>query len=146
MEYLINKENYRIFETIEINKLPGRSYFIPYPDQKSAMSVEPKQKRYASPKVICLNGDWDFRFYPKPSELPDVLDTGETYFDTIDVPSCWQFRGYDRPFMSISATSSLTSRLSYRVRRRSARSSRGSEWIREAYPCAGKIQARSTIS
>ncbi len=98
MKYLINKENYRIFETIEINKLPGRSYFIPYPDQNSAMSVEPKQKRYASPKVICLNGDWDFRFYPKPSELPDVLDTGETYFDTIDVPSCWQFRGYDRPF------------------------------------------------
>lgn len=98
MKYTINKDNYRDFHTIEINKLLGRSYFIPYPDKKAAMSVEPKQKRYSSPKVVCLNGDWDFRFYPKPAQLPDVLDTDSTYFDTIDVPSCWQFRGYDKPF------------------------------------------------
>jgi beta-galactosidase/beta-glucuronidase len=98
MKYTINKDNYRNFNTIEIGKLPGRSYFIPYPDKKSAASVEPKQKRYSSPKVICLNGDWDFRFYPVPSGLPDELDTDATYFDTIDVPSCWQFRGYDKPF------------------------------------------------
>ena len=98
MRYTINKSNYSDFETFEINKLPPRSYFIPYTDRASADAVSPENKRYGSPKVICLNGDWDFRFYPRPAEIPDIINTDSLKFDTIDVPSCWQFRGYDRPF------------------------------------------------
>ncbi len=98
MRYEINKTNYHTFETIELNKLAPRSYFIPYPDHASADAVTLKEKRYGSPKVICLNGEWDFKFYPIPAELPDELDTAQVEFDRIDVPSCWQFRGYDRPF------------------------------------------------
>ena len=98
MKYRINKTNYCDFNVFEDNKLAPRSYFIPYPDRASADSVSGKDKRYGSPKVICLNGDWDFRFYPKPFQLPDLLDTDTLKFDKIDVPSCWQFRGYDRPF------------------------------------------------
>ena len=45
----------------------------------------------------CLSGNWDFKFYPLPRELPDVLDTDALAFDTLDVPSCWQFRGYCEP-------------------------------------------------
>ncbi|MBR3147477.1 MAG: hypothetical protein IKF54_04960 [Eubacterium sp.] len=98
MKYNINKTNYHDFRTISVNRLKARSYFIPYPDRESADRQDTLSMRYDSPKVICLNGKWDFRFYPVPSELPDVLDTDETDFDKIDVPSCWQFRGYDRPF------------------------------------------------
>ena len=98
MKYRINKSNYHQFNTYKINKLPSRSYFIPYPDMEQADSVSPARKRYSSPKVKCLNGSWDFRFYPRPAELPDILDTDETAWDRIDVPSCWQFRGYDKPF------------------------------------------------
>lgn len=98
MRYEINKTNYHTFETIEVNKLAPRSYFIPYPDRAGADAVTLKEKRYRSPKVICLNGEWDFKFYPVPEELPDELDTEQVEFDRIDVPSCWQFRGYDRPF------------------------------------------------
>jgi beta-galactosidase/beta-glucuronidase len=98
VRYRINKSNYCDFNTFEVNKLPPRSYFIPYPDRASADSVSIRDKRYSSPKVRCLNGDWDFRFYQRPSLLPDLLDTDKTAFDKIDVPSCWQFRGYDRPF------------------------------------------------
>ncbi len=98
MKYRINKSNYSDFETFEINKLPPRSYFIPYPDREAADAVSPAEKRYSSPKVICLNGEWDFRFYPRPSEIPDILDTDAIGMEKIDVPSCWQFRGYDRPF------------------------------------------------
>lgn len=98
MKYTLNTTNYHDFNVIEVNKLPGRSYFIPYPDRVSADAVTPKEKRYASPKVVCLNGDWDFKFYPRPAELPAAFDTDAVSFDTIDVPSCWQFRGYDRPF------------------------------------------------
>ena len=98
MKYRINKSNYRNFNIYEDNRLAARSYFIPYPDRAAADSAGIKEKRYRSPKVVCLNGDWDFRFYPRPSELPDVLDTDNTKWDVIDVPSCWQFRGYDKPF------------------------------------------------
>ena len=98
MKYYLDKSNYSDFDTIEKNKLPGRSYFIPYPSREGADRVSLKEKRYQSEKVKCLNGDWDFRFYPRPAELPDVLDTDNVKFDTIDVPSCWQIRGYYHPF------------------------------------------------
>ncbi len=98
MRYYLNKTNYCDFNVFEDNKLAPRSYFIPYPDRKSADEVKGRDKRYSSPKVLCLNGDWDFRFYANPSNLPDILDTDNGSWDKIDVPSCWQFRGYDKPF------------------------------------------------
>lgn len=98
MQYKLNTSNYHDFQTYEVNKLPPRSYFIPYPDRAQADQVTAAQKRYCSPKVVCLNGEWDFRFYPRPSELPEVIDTDTMRFDKLDVPSCWQFRGYARPF------------------------------------------------
>ena len=98
MKYRINKQNYSDFSVFQQNRLPARSYFIPYPSRAEADAVKPKEKRYASPKVQCLNGMWDFRFYPRPADLPDTLDTDNGGFDTLDVPSCWQFRGYDKPF------------------------------------------------
>lgn len=98
MKIRLNQRNYHDFSVYEANKLPGRSYFIPYPSRGEADKVSLKEKRYRSPKVQCLNGDWDFRFYPVPSQLPDTLDTDQVKFDSIDVPSCWQFRGYDQPF------------------------------------------------
>lgn len=98
MQYKVNTGNYCDFHVFEVNKLPPRSYFIPYPDRKSADEVNLKEKRYLSPKVVCLNGEWDFAFFPRPYEMPEVIDTGTMTFDKLDVPSCWQFRGYDRPF------------------------------------------------
>ncbi len=98
MKYHINQNNYHTFEIFEVNKMAPRSYFIPYPSKSKADAVSPKEKRYASPKVVCLNGEWDFKFCPRPAEVPAVLDTEKTVFDRIDVPSCWQFRGYDKPF------------------------------------------------
>lgn len=98
MEYKINKTNYCNFSIFEDNKLPGRSYFIPYLNRRDASKVSLKEKRYRSSKVICLNGKWDFIFYPRPIEVPDVFDTDKIRFDKIDVPSCWQFQGYDKPF------------------------------------------------
>ena len=98
MEYQINKSNFSSFDVMELNKLAARSYFIPYPDRASCDAVSLKEKRYASPKAICLNGKWDFCFYPNPNDLPDTADTEKISFDQIDVPACWQFRGYDQPF------------------------------------------------
>ena len=98
MRYRLNTTNYHDFSVYERGKLRPRSYFIPYPDRAAADAVKAKEKRYRSSRVRCLNGDWEFKFYPRPAELPTVLDTEQVTFDAIDVPSCWQYRGYDRPF------------------------------------------------
>ena len=98
MKYQINQENYHRFEIEEINKLSPRSYFIPYADKVQADGVALKEKRYNSSKVECLNGQWDFKFYDKPAEMPLELDTDVVEFEKLTVPSCWQFQGYDRPF------------------------------------------------
>ena len=98
MKYWLNKNNYHDFSVYQKNRLPARSYFIPYPTREEADTTAAKEKRYRSSKVQCLNGMWDFKFYPRPAELPDVFDTDQVSFDTIDVPACWQFRGYDKPF------------------------------------------------
>lgn len=98
MRYRLNMENYHDFRVYEVNKLAPRSYFIPYPDREQADTVSGKERRYRSPKVVCLNGEWDFKFYPKPAELPQIIDTDTMRFDRLDVPSCWQFRGYAKPF------------------------------------------------
>ena len=98
MQYVIDRTHYHRFDILALNKLPPRSYFIPFSSREKAAAAAAEEKRYVSDKVRCLSGAWDFRFYPRPVELPDVLDTDKVDFETIDVPSCWQFRGYDRPF------------------------------------------------
>ncbi len=98
MKYQINQENYHRFDIIERNKLPPRAYFIPFGSQTEEAASELLHRRSQSSKVQLLSGPWDFRFYPLPDQVPAVLDTDATAFDTIDVPSCWQFRGYDKPF------------------------------------------------
>ena len=98
MKYKINDRHYADFQVFEVSKLPGRSYFIPYPSRAAAEAVMAKEKLYSSGKLLCLNGQWDFKFFPRPAEMPSLLDTSEISFDKIDVPSCWQFRGYDKPF------------------------------------------------
>lgn len=98
MRYAIDRSAYCDAGTLEVNRLPARSYFVSYPDRASAAAVPPARRRYDSPLVRCLSGTWDFRFYPRPAELPKVLDTDAVAWDRVAVPGCWQFQGYDRPF------------------------------------------------
>ena len=98
MQYTIDRTHYHDFHVVALNKLPPRSYFIPFENHAQADSAAPKERRYVSPKVQCLSGKWDFAFYPRPAEIPAVFDTEKICFDTVDVPGCWQFQGYDRPF------------------------------------------------
>ena len=98
MRYTIDRENYHRFDVMEVNKLPPRSYFIPFQTRERADGADTLTKRYASEKVICLNGMWDFQFCARPGQIPEVFDTEKQNFALIDVPSCWQFRGFAEPF------------------------------------------------
>ncbi len=98
MIYSIKKSNFNKFGVFEINKLPARSYFIPFSSKQKAESFSITQKRYNSDKVRCLSGDWDFKYMKKHTGALAKFDTEKCVFDRIKVPSCWQMLGYEPPF------------------------------------------------
>ncbi len=70
----------RIFENINKtseNRLNSRAYYIP-----KGVS-----------EYTLLNGVWDFAFFEDNYNLPEVVEK----WDTIEVPSCWQLKGYENP-------------------------------------------------
>ena len=68
--------HYEDLQHIQENRLKQRAYYIP--ENPGAM--------------VSLNGIWDFSFYARDfDEIPAASGT-------IDVPSCWQCRGYEKPY------------------------------------------------
>lgn len=67
---------YEDLSCISENRMKPRAYYIP--DNKEAL--------------ITLNGEWDFEFYACD------FDETATSSEKIDVPSCWQCRGYEKPY------------------------------------------------
>lgn len=98
MLYQINQKNYSTFKVFRDNKLPPRGYFIPFSSVKKAADAKLINRRYVSDRVVCLNGEWDFAYFPKFSDMPKKFDTDKIVFDKLEVPSCWQFKGYEPPF------------------------------------------------
>jgi len=48
----------------------------------------------------CLNGKWEFGYYPNPAFVPENFYTASfnsKKWDKIDVPSHWQMKGYGHP-------------------------------------------------
>jgi len=68
--------NYENPEFIQENRLPQRAYYIPKNEGAK----------------IDLNGTWNFAFYQRDYEQ-QCSRQGQ-----IDVPSCWQCRGYELPY------------------------------------------------
>lgn len=97
MKYRINKTNFNDFDVIEKNKLPGRAYMIPYSSKQELEKFKIKKEAYNSDLVQVLSGKWDFKYYCTNKDLPSTIDTDETEFDEITVPSTWQRTGYDSP-------------------------------------------------
>ena len=86
-------------ENLHQNRETARAFFVPYASNEEAF----KGHRDDSSFVIPLNGDWKFHWSPQPSARP--LDFAKPSFDvskwdTIDVPSNWQMRGYGIPVYS----------------------------------------------
>lgn len=85
----------RHYESLTVfseNRLPQRSYYIPYESLDKALAGDRHQSAY----YRLLNGNWDFAFYEKDFDLPEDLEQ-ITYSATIPVPSCWQIHGYETP-------------------------------------------------
>jgi len=64
-----------------INRRPGRTSFFTN-----------------SAEQVSLNGDWTFKYLTAPEYSPEGFekrDYDTAGWDTIEVPSCWQLKGYD---------------------------------------------------
>jgi beta-galactosidase len=72
-----------------------RCYYIPYSHVEGALSG----KREESERFHLLNGNWLFQLYPNIScveeRFPEKEYKGIGYA-SIEVPSCWQMKGYDK--------------------------------------------------
>lgn len=98
MKYNLKKDNYKNFELFSENLMYPRSYFIPFESLEELGKTDIRNERYNSSMVECLSGDWDFRYYHNCLDIPDEFDTDKIDFDTVKVPSTWQFTGYEEPY------------------------------------------------
>lgn len=77
-----------------VNAMDDRSYYLPYSEN---YNDEGKCEK-SSDRMQMLNGRWKFRLYDNLAAVPDQfaeLKFNETGYGSIDVPSVWQFHGYD---------------------------------------------------
>lgn len=133
------RNDYNNFKLFADNKLPARSYFIPYPSSREALSASIERKNGAMMKL--LNGIWDFAYFKSDKDLPKTFDTSSMQFDKLPVPSCWQFFGYEPPYYT-------NVKLPYpvkppRVPSKKAAGKYGEDINGETYAC-GKRQYNST--
>lgn len=92
-KYLHEYENPSI---VGVNREPPRAAFLPCPDRESAL----RSDFLESPWKLSLNGRWRFKLVENPSKVPPgFYEEGfdDSSWDEIEVPSCWQLLGYDRP-------------------------------------------------
>ena len=78
------------------NREPPRASFTPFATVDAAVRDRPGD----SPYRLSLNGDWRFRWVPRPSQRPtDFFEPGydASAWDVIPVPSNWEFEGYGHP-------------------------------------------------
>lgn len=98
MKFKLRNSNYTNFDIYKENVLTPRSYFIPFNSVEEMADTDILNERYSSSAVDVLSGEWDFLYYKNESLMPDVLDTDNTDFDKVSVPSVWQHTGYEKPY------------------------------------------------
>ncbi len=86
-----------------INKERGRATFIPYASTDKLQADARYQKAWLTPEnaqFLSLNGEWKFKYAPDAAKR-DTAFVKPTFdvskWDNIEVPSCWEMKGYDKP-------------------------------------------------
>ena len=78
---------------LHINRLDARATIVPA--QKRGVYY---QNKYESSLIRTLNGDFKFRYLLGDTQKDFYrTDIDDSDWDTIDVPSMWQYRGYGKP-------------------------------------------------
>lgn len=84
------------FETLRVEKIhcnenAPHAYFIPFD-----AGQDPCAQREESQRLLLLNGDWAFEYYPSINSLPGDFDPcAAPLSHMLSVPSVWQMNGFD---------------------------------------------------
>ena len=81
---------YEDLNFIHENTLKPRAHYIPYDSLEKALNGDKTKSDF----YTLLNGEWDFKYYSRDIDCPKVIDS----WDRIEVPSCWQMKGYEKPY------------------------------------------------
>ena len=95
-------ENHLVYEE---NKEAAHATYIPYTSTEAMNSDVNYDKAWLTPEkadYLSLNGMWKFNLVPEPSVRPGEEDfwgndADVSAWDEIEVPSCWEMKGYDLP-------------------------------------------------
>lgn len=77
-----------------INRVNPHSLYLPYKDRDSALAGIP------AGNCLSLNGKWKFGYFSNPQYVPENFSSptfSDEKWDTIEVPSHWQLKGYGHP-------------------------------------------------
>ena len=91
-----DKPDWSNHELIAKNRRPACSNLVPFPDLDTCQSANTNHRRYLSPYVHILNGEWMFKYFDPISMLPEKILSFRSGFDVIQVPACWQDFGYGK--------------------------------------------------
>ncbi|NSW94235.1 MAG: beta-galactosidase, partial [Bacteroidales bacterium] len=83
-------------QVIGINKEAPHSHYVPYSSVNEAVA----DVSHASPLFLDLNGIWKFNWVKHPNLRPADFyknDYDVRAWDNIEVPSCWEMKGYGTP-------------------------------------------------
>ena len=81
---------YENLDLIHENTMKPRAYYVPYDTLEKAIKGDKEKSEY----YTVLNGEWDFRYFARDIDCPEVIDN----WDKVNVPSCWQMTGYEKPY------------------------------------------------
>lgn len=98
MQYNLKTGNFCDFSKFRENILIPRSYFIPFANLDELAKTDIRNERYSSSRVECLSGEWDFVYYSNCKMVDNFFDTEKIKFDKVNVPSMWQYTGYEKPY------------------------------------------------
>lgn len=98
MQYNLKTGNFCDFSKFRENIMIPRSYFIPFANLDELAKTDIRNERYLSSRVECLSGEWDFVYYSNCKMLDNFFDTEKIKFDKVNVPSMWQYTGYEKPY------------------------------------------------
>ena len=86
-----------------INKENGHATFMPYATTAALKADARFKQAWLNPnstEVQSLNGTWKFHYAPDAAKRDTAFvknDYNTAAWDNIDVPSCWEMKGYDKP-------------------------------------------------
>ncbi|GAB3290980.1 beta-galactosidase LacZ [Hymenobacter humi] len=92
--YAGEADGYQIPQITELNRDPARATAYSFATEKDALLGN----RDKTPRLLSLNGLWDFRFALKPADAPtDFYKSRVKGWKQLAVPANWEMNGYDQP-------------------------------------------------